>query len=235
MYEDERDLAPNVDVSTGEKILKEEVEHVMKMIQNVKATGTDDIPIEALKTFDEHNLEVVTELCNTIYNSGYIPTDMKQSIFIPLPKKPKAEKCTEFRTISLMTNISKLLLKIIQQRIADKIDKEVSRLQSGFRAEMGTREGIFNLRTICERTLEVNQDVYICFIDYKKAFDRVNHSKMIECLSGIGVDGKDLRIIATLYWEQTGIVKIEGGVTSEFKIKRGVRQGCVLSSSLFNL
>ena len=63
----------------------------------------------------------------------------------------------------------------------------------------------------------------------------MNHSKMIECLSGIGVDGKDLRIIAKICWEQTGIVRIEGGVTSEFKIKRGVRQGCVLSSSLFNL
>ena len=65
---------------------------------------------------------------------------MKQSIFIPLPKKPKAQKCTEFRTISLMTHISKLLQKIIQQRIADNIDKEVSRLRSGFRPEMGTRE-----------------------------------------------------------------------------------------------
>ena len=108
---------------------------------------------------------------------------MKQSIFIPLPKKPKAQKCTELRIISLMTHIFKLLLKIIQQRIADKIVKEVSGLQSRYRPEMGTREGIFNLRTICERTLVVNQDVYICFIDYKKAFDRVNHSKMIECLS----------------------------------------------------
>ena len=62
---------------------------------------------------------------------------------------------------------------------------------------------------------------------------------MIERLSGIGVDGKDLRLIAKMYWdsqwEQTGMVKIEGGITSEFKIKKGVRQGCVLSSSLFNL
>lgn len=58
---------------------------------------------------------------------------------------------------------------------------------------------------------------------------------MIECLSGIGVDGKDLRIIAKICWEQTGIVRIEGGVTSEFKIKKVVRQGCVLSSSFFNL
>jgi len=46
----------------------------------------------------------------------------------------------------------------------------------------------------------------------------VNHSKMIECLSGIGVDGKDLRLITKMHWEQTGIVRIEGGVTSEFKI-----------------
>ena len=66
-----------------------------------------------------------------------------------------------------MIHISKLLLKIIKQRIADKIDKEVSRLQSGFRPEMGTREGIFNLRTICERTLEVHQDVYIYIYMYK--------------------------------------------------------------------
>ena len=58
---------------------------------------------------------------------------------------------------------------------------------------------------------------------------------MLECLSGIRVDGKDLRIIARMYWEQTGIVRVEHGVTLEFKIKQGVRQGCILSSSLFNL
>ena len=115
----------------------------------------------------------------------WIHSNRYETIYIyTSSQKPKAQKCTEFRTISLMTHISKLLLKIIQQRIADKIDKEVSRLQSGFRPEMGTREGIFNWRTLCERTLEVNQDVYICFIVYKKAFDRVNHSKMIECLCG---------------------------------------------------
>jgi len=65
LYEDERDLAPYFDTSTGEKILKEE-EHVIKMMKNGKTTGSDEIPIEALKAFDEHNLEVVTELCNTI-------------------------------------------------------------------------------------------------------------------------------------------------------------------------
>ena len=67
-----------------------------------------------------------------IYNSGMIPTEMKHSVFITLPKKPKAMICTEFRTISLMSHVTKLLLKLIQQRMANKIDKEVSRLQSSF-------------------------------------------------------------------------------------------------------
>ena len=164
-----------------------------------------------------------------------IPTEMKHSVFITLPKKPKTMNCTEFRTISLMSHVTKLLLKIIQQRMANKIDKEVSRLQNGFRPGTDTREGIFKPRTMCERATNVQKDVYICFIDYTKAFDRVKHFKMIECLSEIGKDYKDLQIITNLYWEQSASVGTESGMTSEFKIKLGVRQGCVLSPDLFNL
>ena len=96
---------------------------------------------------------------------------MKQSIFEPIPKKPKAQNCTEYRTISLMSHVTKLLLKSIQVRITAKINKEVSELQSGFRSGMGMRKGIFNLRSICERALEEGKEVNICFIDYTKAFD----------------------------------------------------------------
>ena len=119
LYEDERVLAPCFHVSTGESNLNEEVENVIKRMKNGKATGSDEIPIEALKDFDEHNVKVITDLCNTMYNSGYIPIDMKQSIFLPLLKKPKAQKCTEFWTINLITHISKLLLSIIRLSIAD--------------------------------------------------------------------------------------------------------------------
>ena len=118
---------------------------------------------------------------------------------------------------------------------SQQIDKDVSRLQSGFRPGTGTREEIFNLRTICERTTDVQKDVYICFIDYTKAFDRVKHFKMIECLPAIGIDDQDLQIISKPYWEQSACVRTESGMTSEFKIKKGVRRGCVLSPNLFNL
>ena len=75
----------------------------------------------------------------------------------------------------------------------------------------------------------------VWFIDYTKAFDRVKHLKIIECLSEIEMDDKDLQIITKLYWEQSVVVRTENGMTSEFKIRKGVRQGCVLSPNLFNL
>ena len=110
--------------------------------------------------------------------------------------------------------MTKLLLKIIQVRITAKINKEVSELQSGFRSGMGTREGIFNLRSR-QRSIHM-------IIDYTKAIDQVKHSKMIECLKEIGVDDTELQIITKLYWEQSVIVRTESGLTAGCKIKRGV-------------
>ena len=96
---------------------------------------------------------------------------------------------------------------MIQQRIVDRIDKEVSQQQSAFRPGTGARESIFNLRTICERSIDAQKDIYICFIDYNKAFDRVKHDKMIGCLADIGIGDKDLHMITKLYWEQSAAVR----------------------------
>ena len=81
-----------------------------------------------LRALDDQNIDAITNLCNIIYNSGVISTDIKQSIFITLSKTSKSHNCTEYRTISLITHITKLLLKVIKQRIVMKIDNEVSRL-----------------------------------------------------------------------------------------------------------
>ena len=100
---------------------------------------------------------------------------------------------------------------------------------------MGTRDGIFNFRVLCEKALEINQDVYICFIDYTKAFDKVKHHMMIECLTELGIPNKDLQIITEQYWEQRAVIQTGKSIIAEFEIKKGVRQGCVLSPMLFNL
>ena len=117
-----------------------------------------------LQALDEIGIDKITELCNKIYDSGYIPEDMKKSTFIPLPTKPKAVNCTDFRTISLMSHVRKNLLKTVLYRNSAAVDRENGEIcenQSGFREGKGTREGIFNLRTILERYLEAEKCINI--------------------------------------------------------------------------
>ena len=154
----------------------------LKSSQTGKAPGEDGITTEMLKQLEEFGIEKLTELYNEIYSTGHIPEELLISVYITLPKKPRATECSDFRTISLMPHTLKIFLKIIQNRIARSIDREVGRTQFGFRPGSGTREGIFAFNIIAQKHLEVNQDLYTCFIDYSKAFDRVHHSQQIECL-----------------------------------------------------
>ncbi|KAG1698547.1 Transmembrane protein 185-like [Nymphon striatum] len=125
LYEDEREPMPQFEITKGENILKDEVEKAIRSMKNGKATGPDHISAETLKALDENNIDILTNLCRVIYNNGQIPPEMKQSIFITLPKKHKTQNCSEHRTISLMSHVTKLLLKIILQRITNKINQEL--------------------------------------------------------------------------------------------------------------
>ena len=101
---------------------------------------------------------------------------------------------------------------------------------------MGTKEAIGNaVKMLCERSLEYGNDVYICFVDFEKAFDRVNWVKMMKILKNIGVDWRDRRLIKTLYMNQEAVVGVNGDLSDPGEIGRGVRQGCLLSPLLFSL
>ena len=188
-----------------------------------------------MKALDSTGVKNIHKLVNDIYKTGVIPTSMNESTFIRLPEKPKATMCTEYRTLSLMSHVLKVILKVILLRNKQKIENEISSLQSGFMSGKGTREGIFNMRMICEQYCEMRKDIHACFIDYEKAFNRVNHESMIKCLKGIGLNGKDIRLIVNLYWTQKAYLQLEQDLFGEIMIKRGVRQECVLSPCLFNL
>ena len=75
----------------------------------------------------------------------------------------------------------------------------------------------------------------LCFIDYENAFDRVKHTKIIECMENLAIDGKDISLIRNLYWNQKAYLRTEDGLSQEIHIKGGVRQGCVLAPCLFNM
>ena len=78
----------------------------------------------------------------------------------------------------------------------------------------------------------MQEDVYLCFIDYSKAFDRVKHKDLMQIMIELDIDGKDLRLIRNLYWDQKAAIRIGDEISNYVNIKIGVRQGCVLSPDL---
>ena len=179
----------------GPQILKDEIRSTIKQMKTGNALGPDGIATEMIEALEEFGVNILYDLLNEIYDTGIIPEDMSKSIFIALPKKPGATECELHRTISLMSCARKILLRIIMKRARNKINPEIDVIQCRFVEGKGTVNAIFILRTIIKGALEVNKDLYLCFIDYTKAFDKVKHEKIINILENLDMDGKDLRII----------------------------------------
>ena len=235
LFDDNRGVKPETTGTGGPSILKSEIVAALRAMKDNKAAGLDNITTEGMKALDESGTDLLWQLCNKIYMSGELPSEMKKSEFVTLPKKAKALECSEFRTISLMSHVTKLLLRVILARLKRKTGAVIEEEQFGFKKNSGTKEAIFTLRNIIEGHFAKGREVYGCFIDYAKAFDRVKHEKLIEILENLGVDGKDIRLIVNLYWDQTASVRVANDRSPEAPIKRGVRQGCVLSPELFNV
>jgi hypothetical protein len=107
---------------------------------------------------------------------------------IALKKEPRATKCRDHRTISIIAHASKIVARILRRRIERKTEDVDGEDQFGFRRGKGTRDAIGMLRIISERTLDIDEELCACFIDWQKAFDRVNWTKLMQILKGTGLD-----------------------------------------------
>src|SRR5438132_5897329 len=174
-------------------------------------------------------------ICITLVTYQRIFQNQYLYFFIALPKKPGATECELHRTINLMSVVIKVILRILMQTMRNKIRSEIDKTQCGFMNDTGTRNAIFILRNICERTIEVNKNLYLCFIDFTKAFDKVRHIKLLNMLQDLDLDGKDIRQVRNLYWDQSAAIRYQNELGNFASIKRRVSQGCVLSPDLFNL
>ena len=106
------------------------------------------------------------------------PQDWKRSVFIPVPKKGNAKECSNYCTIALISHASKAMLKILQTRLQQYMNRELPDVQAGFRKGLGTRDQIADIHWIIEKAREFQKNIYFCFIDYAKAFDCVDHNKL---------------------------------------------------------
>ena len=126
------------------------------------------------------------------------------------------------------------MLKILQARLQQYVNRELPDVQVGFRKGRGTRDQIANIRWIMKKAREFQKNIYFCFIDYAKAFDCVDHNKLWKILKEMGISDHLIFLLRNLYAGQEATYRIGHGTTDWFQIGKGVRQGCILSPCLFN-
>ena len=127
------------------------------------------------------------------------------------------------------------MLKILQARLQQYMNRELPDVQAGFRKGRGTRDQIANISWIFEKARKLQKNFYFCFIDYVKAFDCVDHNKLWKVLQEMGIPDHLTCLLSNLYAGQEATVRTGHGTTDWFPIGKGVRQGCILSPCLFNL
>ena len=118
----------------------------------------------------------VNKLAN-LENSA-VATGLERSVFITISKKGNAKECSNYHTIALISHASKVMLKILQARLQQYVNRELPDVQAGFRKDRGTRDQIANICWIIKKAREFQKNIYFCFIDYAKAFDCVDHNKL---------------------------------------------------------
>lgn len=204
----------------GEIILYSEFETAMKEIKKGKTPGVDEIPIELIIKSGEGIKKELFQILNLIYTTGELPEDFTRSIIIPIPKKAKADQCSQFRTISLLPHASKILTKIVYKRMDRKIEEHLGQDQYGFRRGRGTREAILGLRQIQEKQVERQKSTFLAFVDIEKAFDSISWGKLFPIMDLVGLDFRDKQIIFNLYRLQEAEIKINE-TKATAKIKKG--------------
>ena len=133
-----------------------------------------------------------------------------------------------------ISHASKVILKIDQAKLQQDVNQELPDVQAGFRKGRGTRDQIANIRWTTEKAREFQKNITFCFIDYAKAFDRVDHNKLWKILQEMEIPDHLTCLLRNLYARQEAMVRTGYEITDWFKIGKGVLQGCILSPCLFN-
>ena len=162
-------------------------------------------------------------------------TGLEKVSFHSNPKERQCQRMLKLSHKALISHASKIMLKILQARLQQYVNREFPHVQAGFRKGRGARDQIANICWIIEKAREFQTNIYFCFIDYAKAFDCVDHNKLWKILQEMGIPDCLTCLLRNLYAGQEATVRTGYGATDWFQKGKGVHQGCISSSCLFNL
>lgn len=230
----ETDEIELVDIDINPPTLRE-IQEAIKKLKNGKAPGADLIQAELLKANINYSSRKIKAILNRVWEQEKAPQSWRRGLIVKLPKKGNLKHCKNWRGITLLPIISKILGRIVIDKIRRGLDHKLRKEQAGYRSNRSTIDQIFVLRNIIEQSIEWQASLYINFIDFEKAFDSIHRESLWKIMEMYGIPLKIIGIIKALY-DNFECAVIDGNETTEwFKIKTGVKQGCNMSGFLFLL
>ncbi|OXA64322.1 Retrovirus-related Pol polyprotein from type-1 retrotransposable element R2 [Folsomia candida] len=230
-------INPNSSSWLDDPFDENELRTTIKKLSNNKTLGIDGIPNEVLKAISIRHTPQLLEIMNRILETGEIPEDWCKTLIQPIFKKGDREEPSNYRPISLLSTLLKLLTSMIASRLGRWGEQfgKISEVQAGFKKGTGTMEQVFTLYTIIQSKLkDVGGKLYTAFVDLKSAFDSPPHDKLWRKMASIGMGEKTLRLVKNLYHQANGVVRTGEGLTPSFPIDKGVLQGDSASPLIFN-
>ena len=210
---------------------KDELKIAIKKLNSSKAFGPDNIPAIIWKDDIFHDL--LLKLCNFCLINKTCPSSWRTSQIIPVPKKGDLTLVTNYRGISLLPIAAKIYNKLILNRLLPKVDPLLRKNQNGFRAGRSTLSQVLTLRRIIEEITNCNKEAVFIFVDFSKAFDSIDRSKMFEILGLYGIPEPIIEAIRVLYTNTSSTIMTPDGETEPIDIMAGILQGDTLAPFLF--
>ena len=213
----------------------DEIINVIKKLNNNKSAGEDCIPPEAYKYGGHQLADHLHQIILKIWDTGNIPQDFRDALIVTIFKKGEKSDCGNYRGISLLSIAGKILAKILLTRLMPVVESLLPESQCGFRPTRGTTDMIFAARQLQEKSQEHHQPLYMAFFDLTKAFDSIDRQTLWKILRTIGCPEKFVSLVQGMHDEMSASVLVCGTPTAKFPVSTGVKQGCVMAPTLFNL
>jgi hypothetical protein len=213
----------------------EETVEAIKRLKLGKAAGNDQIVAELLVKGGDQVASAVHLFCEKVWREEKMPSEWTRGIIFPIYKDGDKRDTSNYRGITLLSIVGKVYAQVINERLVkwSEENKILVEEQGGFRPQRGCPDQLFSLVELLKN--RGRKGTFCCFIDVKKAFDRVFRAGLWKRLAEEGVKGKMWRVLKSIYETVESCVRVEGSLTDWFPVETGVRQGCVLSPLLYAL
>jgi hypothetical protein len=236
LYKHDIDLTNTMSQQDEQAISYEELEQAIKNSKNRKSAGPDNIPMELWQNFGKNMKKLLLRFFNNLWKQGTVPKEWETALMINIYKKGDWKICNNYRGISLLNTASKIYAQILKMKLNTIAKGFLNENLNLFRKGRSCTDAIFSLEQILEKRREFNLPTYVLFLDYEKAYDSVDRSKLWSILESYEVQQNLINAIKSLYKNTEICIKIsDTKISKPVIVNVGLRQGCGLSPVLFNI